>query len=105
LLAMSDELALGAMRAAEELGMAVPGELSVVGFDDTPPAALARPALTTVHQPHHDKGVAAVRWLLDPSGKPANQILPVALVVRGSTAPPPRAARRRARQPAAGRAS
>jgi DNA-binding LacI/PurR family transcriptional regulator len=105
LLAMSDELALGAMRAAEELGIAVPGELSVVGFDDTPPAALARPALTTVHQPHHDKGVAAVRWLLDPSGKPANQVLPVELAVRGSTAPPPRAGRRRARQPAAGRAS
>jgi DNA-binding LacI/PurR family transcriptional regulator len=83
----------------------VPRELSVVGFDDTPPAALARPALTTVHQPHHDKGVAAVQWLLDPSGKPASQVLPVELVVRASTAPPPRAGRRRARQPAAGRAS
>jgi len=105
LLAMSDELALGAMRAAEELGIAVPAELSVVGFDDTPPAALARPALTTVHQPHHDKGVAAVQWLLDPSGKPASQVLPVELVVRASTAPPPRAGRRRAHQPAAGRAS
>lgn len=106
LLAMSDELALGAMRAAEELGVAVPGELSVVGFDDTPPAALARPALTTVHQPHHDKGVAAAEWLLDPAGRPASQLLPVELVVRGSTAPPPRAARRRrARQPSAGRAS
>jgi DNA-binding LacI/PurR family transcriptional regulator len=105
LLAMSDELALGAMRAAEELGVAVPGELSVVGFDDTPPAALTRPALTTVHQPHHDKGVAAAEWLLDPAGRPASQILPVELVVRGSTAPPPRATRRRARQRPAGRAS
>jgi DNA-binding LacI/PurR family transcriptional regulator len=93
LLAMSDELALGAMRAAEELGIAVPGELSVVGFDDAPPATLARPALTTVHQPHHDKGVAAAEWLLDPSGKPASQLLPVELVVRASTAPPPRATR------------
>jgi DNA-binding LacI/PurR family transcriptional regulator len=93
LLAMSDELALGAMRAAEELGIAVPGELSVVGFDDTPPAALARPALTTVRQPHHAKGVAAAQWLLDPAGRPANQILPVELVVRASAAPPPAAAR------------
>jgi DNA-binding LacI/PurR family transcriptional regulator len=100
LLAMSDELALGAMRAAEDLGIAVPGELSVVGFDDTPPAALARPALTTVHQPHHDKGMAAAEWLLDPAGRPASQLLPVELVVRASTAPPPRA-RRRARRPSA----
>jgi DNA-binding LacI/PurR family transcriptional regulator len=90
---MSDELALGAMRAAEELGIAVPGELSVVGFDDTPPATLARPALTTVRQPHHDKGVAAAEWLLDPAGRPATQLLPVELVVRASTAPLPAAAR------------
>jgi DNA-binding LacI/PurR family transcriptional regulator len=95
LLAMTDEVALGALRAAQELGIAVPEELSVVGFDDTPSAALARPALTTVHQPHHDKGVAAAEWLLDPAGRPANQLLPVELVVRASTAPPPRATRRR----------
>jgi len=97
LLAMSDELALGTMRAAEDLGIAIPEELSLVGFDDTPPAELARPALTTVRQPHHAKGVAAAEWLLDPSGKPASQVLPVELVVRASTAPPPRADRRPAR--------
>jgi DNA-binding LacI/PurR family transcriptional regulator len=95
LLAMSDELAVGAMRAAEELGIAVPGELSVVGFDDTPPAELARPALSTVHQPHHDKGVAAAEWLLDPDARPTSHILPVELVVRASTAPPPPPARGR----------
>jgi DNA-binding LacI/PurR family transcriptional regulator len=94
LLAMSDELAFGALRAAEELGIAVPGELSVVGFDDTPPAELARPALTTVRQPHHAKGVAAARWLLDPNGRPASQVFPVELVVRASTAPPPGGQRR-----------
>jgi substrate-binding family protein len=54
LLALSDELASAAPRAAEELGIAVPGELSLVGLDDTPPAALTR--LTTIHQPHGDKG-------------------------------------------------
>jgi DNA-binding LacI/PurR family transcriptional regulator len=91
LLALSDELALGALGAAEELGIAVPGELSLVGFDDTPPAALAR--LTTIHQPHGAKGSAAARWLLDPAGRPASQVLPVELVVRTSTAPPPTAPR------------
>jgi DNA-binding LacI/PurR family transcriptional regulator len=105
LLAMSDELALGTLQAAEDLGIAVPEDLSVVGFDDTPAAALAHPALTTVHQPHHDKGVAAAQWLLDPAGRPTSVILPVALVVRASTAPPPRAAHRRARQPSDATAS
>jgi DNA-binding LacI/PurR family transcriptional regulator len=95
LLAMTDEVALGALLAAEELGIAVPRELSVVGFDDTPPAALARPALTTVHQPHHDKGVAAAEALLHPSDPPASRVFPTELVVRDSTAPPPR--RRRSR--------
>jgi DNA-binding LacI/PurR family transcriptional regulator len=97
LLAMSDELALGALRAADELGIAVPGELSVVGFDDTPPAALARPALTTVHQPHHAKGMAAAERLLHPAATPTDQVLPVGLVVRASTAPPPAGDRRRRR--------
>jgi DNA-binding LacI/PurR family transcriptional regulator len=97
LLAMTDEVALGALRAAQELEIAVPEELSLVGFDDTPAAALARPALTTVHQPHHDKGVAAAEWLLHPAGRPASQLLPVELVVRASTAPPPRARRGRSR--------
>jgi DNA-binding LacI/PurR family transcriptional regulator len=102
LLAMSDEHALGAMRAAEERGIAVPEELSVVGFDDIPTAELARPALTTVHQPHHDKGAAAAEWLLDPASRPDSLILPVELVVRASTAPPPPPARS---QPSPGRSS
>lgn len=89
LLAMSDELAFGALLATEALGIAVPGELSVIGFDDTPPAELARPALTTVHQPHHAKGLAAAEWLLHPTTSPASRTFPVELVVRPSTAPPP----------------
>jgi DNA-binding LacI/PurR family transcriptional regulator len=43
-------------RRAAAAGIAVLGELSVSGFDDTPPAELARPALTTIRQPHHAKG-------------------------------------------------
>jgi DNA-binding LacI/PurR family transcriptional regulator len=88
LLAMSDELAFGAVRAAEEHGLTVPRQLSVVGFDDTPAAAQARPPLTTIHQPHRRKGELAAELLLRPPGKPGTHVLPTELVVRGSTAAP-----------------
>jgi len=84
--AFSDEMAIGAMRAAHEHGMAVPGDLSVAGFDDIPEAALSTPKLTTVRQPHHRKGAEAVRLLL--AGGPAQSVLlPTELVIRASTAP------------------
>ena len=89
LLAMSDELALGALQAAEDLGIGVPEDLSVIGFDDTPPAERARPALTTMHQPHRAKGEAAADHLLHPPDRPASRVFPVTLVVRSTTAPPP----------------
>jgi DNA-binding LacI/PurR family transcriptional regulator len=93
LLAMSDELAIGALQAAEERGIAVPRELSVVGFDDTPAAGHARPPLTTIWQPHREKGAAAARLLLEPgeAGGPveAELTLPTELVVRASSAPAP----------------
>jgi DNA-binding LacI/PurR family transcriptional regulator len=95
ILAMSDVLAVGVLQAAAELGVAVPGELSVVGFDDSPAASLAMPPLTTVAQPHEEKGRVAAKWLLDaikagrgPRGR-RRLVLPTALVVRDSTAPPP----------------
>lgn len=95
ILAMSDVLALGALEAAAELGIAVPGELSLVGFDDSPAAALATPALTTVAQPHEEKGRLAATWLVDAiergvtlRGRRRRAILPVELVVRASTAAP-----------------
>jgi DNA-binding LacI/PurR family transcriptional regulator len=96
ILAMSDVLALGVLQAAAELGIAVPAELSLVGFDDSPAAALATPALTTVAQPHEEKGRVAAEWLVDAieRGQPLPDdrrlILPTDLVVRGSTAPPKR---------------
>ncbi len=84
-LAMSDELALGVLDAAAARGLRVPGDLSVVGFDDTPSAAAA--GLTTVAQPHLEKGAAAARLLLDlPGGAAAPPPLPTRLVVRTSTA-------------------
>jgi DNA-binding LacI/PurR family transcriptional regulator len=91
ILADSDLLALGAMRAASETGRSVPADLSVSGFDDIPLAAAADPPLTTVSQPLIDKGEAAYALLQELlSGQPPRQItLPIELVVRGSTAAPP----------------
>ena len=87
LMAATDQLALGALRAAAELGMAVPGDLSVTGFDDAPPAALAD--LTTLRQPLREKGEQAARLLaeLREGGPPRRVMLPVELIVRGSTGP------------------
>jgi DNA-binding LacI/PurR family transcriptional regulator len=93
ILAMSDVLARGAALAAAELGVDVPGGLSIVGFDDSPAATLATPTLTTVAQPHEEKGRVAAEWLVDAieSGEsiPADRrlILPTDLVVRESSAP------------------
>jgi DNA-binding LacI/PurR family transcriptional regulator len=87
LLAMSDELAIGALEAAEERGIDVPRELSVVGFDDTPAAGQARPALTTIRQPHGEKGEIAARMLLEPDDPSGDRMLPTELIVRASTAP------------------
>jgi DNA-binding LacI/PurR family transcriptional regulator len=85
LIAATDQLALGALEAASEAGLRVPDEVSVIGFDDIPGAAWSRPALTTVRQPLLEKGEVAGRLLSDgPDGREV--ILPVRLVVRGSTA-------------------
>ncbi|HYH13421.1 MAG TPA: LacI family DNA-binding transcriptional regulator [Thermomicrobiales bacterium] len=91
LLAMSDRIARAALEVAMELGMRVPEDLSIVGFDDDPEAARATTPLTTVRQPHVDKGKAAARLLIDQlAGRTAegSQSLPIQLVVRESTAPP-----------------
>lgn len=94
ILAMTDQLARGALAAARAAGLSVPADLSVVGFDDLPIAAETGPPLTTVRQPLIDKGRIAARMLLDltasPESAPARTILPTELVVRGSTSSPPR---------------
>jgi DNA-binding LacI/PurR family transcriptional regulator len=89
LVCLSDQLALGALAAARERRLAVPGDVSIVGFDDTPEAARTSPPLTTVHQPHADKGRVATRLLLDQlAGKRvASKVLATRLVVRGSSGP------------------
>jgi DNA-binding LacI/PurR family transcriptional regulator len=92
LICQSDQLALGALAAAEQLGRAVPAELSVVGFDDIEAASRARPPLTTVRQPLRDKGTTAGRLVAEAlAGEtPRRVVLPVELVIRSSTAPPSR---------------
>ena len=87
ILASSDLLAFGVLGVARELGIGVPGELSVVGFDDVPGAAYSMPPLTTVRQPLEEKGVAAARVVLERPAEPADIVLPTELVVRESTGP------------------
>ncbi|HEX3265910.1 MAG TPA: LacI family DNA-binding transcriptional regulator [Candidatus Limnocylindrales bacterium] len=99
-LAMSDAMAIGAMTAARSLGLRIPDDLSVVGFDDIDLAAHVDPPLTTVHQPIRQKGTDAVRLLLGEigsrSGGRAEHVrLATRLVVRGSTGPVSRARRPR----------
>ena len=89
ILALSDVLALGVLQAAAERGIDVPGELSVVGFDDIPQAAAATPGLTTVSQPHEEKGRSAVRLLVSGADPDDSVLLPCHLVVRASTGPAP----------------
>jgi DNA-binding LacI/PurR family transcriptional regulator len=93
LLCLSDAFALEAMRAAADLGLRVPEDLSVVGYDDSRLAATSRPPLTTVRQDVVAKGrlavTALVRAINDPdSAPPERVVLPAELVIRESTAPP-----------------
>jgi DNA-binding LacI/PurR family transcriptional regulator len=93
-LAMSDAMAVGAMRALRDLRLDVPGDVSVVGFDDIDLAPHVDPPLTTVHQPIRRKGEEAVRLLLsvvqrrDPA-EPVHRLLETRLIVRASTGPLP----------------
>jgi DNA-binding LacI/PurR family transcriptional regulator len=95
ILAMSDILAIGALEAAARLGVSVPAQLSVVGFDNGPAAEHTSPPLTTVAQPNEEKGRLAAQWLMEDIERGAEprrgreEILPTELVVRESTAPPP----------------
>jgi DNA-binding LacI/PurR family transcriptional regulator len=97
-LCFSDALAAEVVHAAEELGLRVPDDVSVVGFDDGPVARRIRPALTTVRQDVVEKGtraaaelVAVVRGRRAGDDPPIRHyVLPTELVVRASTAPPPR---------------
>jgi LacI family transcriptional regulator len=86
----NDLLALGVRQFAREEGIAIPNELSIVGYDDIEFAAVM--SLTTVRQPRHDLGVAGAELLIAETSEDDHEhsqtvFLPE-LVVRGSTAPP-----------------
>jgi DNA-binding LacI/PurR family transcriptional regulator len=89
LLCFSDEFAAASVRVAGALGLSVPGDLSVVGYDDSPLAASLDPPLTTVHQEITAKGRQAVAAIVTALGGTAPEpvLLPTSLVLRGSTAP------------------
>ncbi|MCC2308646.1 LacI family DNA-binding transcriptional regulator [Cellulomonas chengniuliangii] len=88
----SDLQALGVMRAARELGLRVPEDLSVVGYDDLPLTEWIGPPLTTIRQPLREMAGTATRMVLSLARgeSPSNQRIDLAteLIVRESTAPP-----------------
>ena len=93
-LCFSDVLALGVLAGAEDLGLAVPDDLSVVGFDDSPVARRGRPTLTTVRQDVAAKGrlaaaalTTAIEHSRSSSKPPVRHLtIPTELIVRQSTA-------------------
>lgn len=89
---VNDVLAIGALRAARQMGLSVPGDVSITGFDDIEIATLAEPALTTVHVPHREMGRRAAERLvamLRGEGPSASLSLPTELRLRASLGPPP----------------
>lgn len=90
-----DQMAAGVYKAARALGLEVPADLSVTGFDDILIAAALEPELTTLRLPAEElgaQGMIALLELLD-GGRPASRSLPAELVVRSSTCPPVHAER------------
>lgn len=94
LIAFNDKAAVGALQAASERGLSVPGDVSIAGFDDLDLARATSPQLTTVRQPLQEMGRMAVSLLIRLLERHALEALHVELatelVVRASTAPPHR---------------
>ena len=86
ILVANDQMALGVLRACAEKGIAVPGQIAVVGYDDTADSAWYTPPLTTIRQAFKEAGEHSVDWLLQPpaDGEPGQTLLPVTLVIRSS---------------------
>lgn len=87
ILAMSDRIALVALKWLAARGLSVPGDVSVVGFDGVPEGARSEPPLTTIAQPIAEIGRRAVAAILQPAEGVRRQTLEVSLVVRGSSGP------------------
>lgn len=88
----NDVLAVGAVNRAKTLGLNVPGDISVTGFDDIDIASVIEPALTTIHVPHRRMGSAAAHTLLRKiAGEETDRKIGIGveLTIRGSLGPPP----------------
>ncbi len=89
--ATSDTLAIGVLEAAQEMGLQIPEDLSVIGYDDIEIAEYLQ--LTTIRQSLFESGAEGVKLLLqeldEPPPAPVQLLLPTELVQRGTTAPPP----------------
>jgi len=85
-------MAAGALKAAQESGLSVPRDISIVGYDDIPLSSLLTPSLTTIKQNKDELGSIAVKLLFEEIGgtdhKHKQLLLQPSLIVRGSTAPP-----------------
>jgi LacI family transcriptional regulator len=86
--AQNDQMAIGALHALHEMGIRVPGDIAIVGFDDIPAAAHAWPPLTTVRQPMQEVGRLAARRLIESIQRPEEQekeiLLTTELIIRAS---------------------
>ncbi|MBB5221800.1 LacI family transcriptional regulator [Amaricoccus macauensis] len=95
--ASSDMMAMGAYEALRELGMRVPHDVSVIGYDDREIAQFLRPGLTTLLLPHHEMGMQAAAALIDgqlrPSGRQPQIKVECPVVERDSVGPPRRGQR------------
>ena len=83
-IAFNDQMALGVIAGVGRLGISVPGQISVIGFDDVPMAAMVAPPLTTIGMPTEEAGILAVQMLSEP---PSKKELLGTLVLRASTGP------------------
>lgn len=87
----NDYIALGAMKGARELGLNLPSDLSIVGFDDMQTASYLVPALTTIRQPAYEIGEIATELLfqrMETPTKPVQRMLESSLIIRESTTAP-----------------
>jgi LacI family transcriptional regulator len=94
--AANDDMAAAVAAVAHGMGLSIPGDLSIAGFDDTPVATTVWPELTTIRQPIADMASAAVEIMTDAvrrvrlgeKPEPQHRLMPLSLVERASTAPP-----------------
>lgn len=91
IVASTDVLAIGALHAAGIMGLNVPGQVSIVGFDDLPMAEYTTPSLTTVRMPTAEMAAAGVGAAIDDGDREATtiQILKPTIIIRESSGPAP----------------